>query len=245
MSLEKSINHSVVHEGGSWEYPPYIEIGPEIKVDMESRTADQIILRQTYESWNLTEDEIVTVNDYLTNFCITQLDLEGKRILDIGSGPGNFGRALRKMDIDAAVINFDSGGVFPRSMDIKGKAEQLPFADESFDLVLAHCSVPVMQATRGDPSEIPTTITEMVRVAGKNGKIKIYPGFIIKGGFSDMEAKYEALNRETLRQVEKLHAEFPEYSFRIVEIIHGPTGDSSSDSLLAALEITKKEEKIN
>lgn len=63
-------------------------------------------------------------------------DPAGLRVLDVGSGTGKYGRALAELGFDVHAVDPDSAlleiNPLPSTTD---RAEELPFADASFDLV--------------------------------------------------------------------------------------------------------------
>lgn len=65
-------------------------------------------------------------------------DPAGLRVLDVGSGTGKYGRALAELGFDVHAVDPDSAlleiNPLPSTTD---RAEELPFADASFDLVVS------------------------------------------------------------------------------------------------------------
>ena len=67
----------------------------------------------------------------------------GKRVLDVGSGPGRLVAELRQRGVRAVGLDGDpqmgrrSRAVFGRLPMVLARAEQLPFAAQSFDTILA------------------------------------------------------------------------------------------------------------
>ncbi len=86
-------------------------------------------------------------NRYLRGLSATWENFHGKKVLDIGALEGVFGDAARRRGID--VVSFDmrrrdwnrfhrSASAREGAMFVQGKAELLPFADESFDALVSH-----------------------------------------------------------------------------------------------------------
>lgn len=135
-----------------------------------------VAVEHAIEKYGLPSEEARVLCDYLPRLDISLDELGGKRILDVGSAEGYFGKALAKIDPTIEVVDFDDGrSVFKDKMDVMGRAEAMPFADGTFDLVLAHCSTPVMDARTGRMRIVPEIISEMIRVARVGGVVKIYP----------------------------------------------------------------------
>ena len=79
--------------------------------------------------------------------------MEGKRVLDIGSGSGNsFATEAAKYNVDVVSISPDfrdgtqspmiSADLVNKENTVAARAQELPFADNSFDFELALYSVP-------------------------------------------------------------------------------------------------------
>jgi ubiquinone/menaquinone biosynthesis C-methylase UbiE len=107
-------------------------------------------------------------------------DLTGKRILELGHGPGHLQAALLEKDIQ--VIGLDKSPQMSRQANrrlqkrdfkkrpglVHGDANYLPFADESFDQVVA--TFPTNYMTAGG------TLSEVYRVLSPAGGLVVIPG---------------------------------------------------------------------
>jgi SAM-dependent methyltransferase len=97
---------------------------------------------------------------------------EGQSVLDVGCGPGALTRELVNRLGLSAVAAIDPSEPFVETVrerfpgiDVRrGVAEELPYPDHRFDLVLAQLVVHFMS----DPI---AAVTEMARVAGPNGTV--------------------------------------------------------------------------
>lgn len=96
----------------------------------------------------------------------------GQRVLDVGCGPGALTAALVERLGAAAVVAIDPSAPFVAAVEARfpdvdvrsGSAERLPFADQSFHLVLAQLVVHFMT----DPV---LGLREMARVTGPGGTV--------------------------------------------------------------------------
>jgi len=115
------------------------------------------------------------------------VDLEGRSILDVGSGCGEFVQEARKHGIDAYGVDESHPNELRRPERlgyttneganneglVVGNADSLPFEDDRFDYVSSHASVPLM----GRPTEesISRHVNEMLRVVKVGGEVRISP----------------------------------------------------------------------
>lgn len=131
-----------------------------------------------------------------------------KKILDVGSGSGQFAREAKKrgfekvFSVDPAQYIMDN-----REKTVKAEAEKLPFKDSAFDLVLSLHSVPIIFAPAGRveygkprnwrefEQYVKGIIKEMLRVLKKGGEIRLCP--IVSGRLR----KIDALIRESMNRV--------------------------------------------
>jgi len=99
------------------------------------------------------------------------VDLEGRRILDIGCGVGAFVRRLLEFSPRVAGIDVDAERVIEGGKDVPDLAlalgERLPFRDGAFDVVLLH---EVLEHVTDDQA----TLREAHRVLATGGKAVIF-----------------------------------------------------------------------
>lgn len=71
--------------------------------------------------------------------------LKGKKVLDIGGRPGGkFARKAKELEVDLVTLNPELSELRPSPVHtVAGLSQELPFADESFDFVIALASVPI------------------------------------------------------------------------------------------------------
>lgn len=101
--------------------------------------------------------------------------LEGKTILDVGTGDSDFAHESRKKNL-ARVISLDADYGKNPPPDITDaiaafvQKSHLPFQDDSFDEVISSYLFQWLPE-----EDIPKALSEMLRVTNDNGMIKIYP----------------------------------------------------------------------
>ena len=106
----------------------------------------------------LADDTVLLVRDYEP--------LDGKRVLDVGGGPGYFAQAFRRAGADSVFVepSWDALGEQGRKLGygVIGDGIQLPFADRAFDV--SHSSNVLEHVT--DPQGF---VDEMIRVIRPGG----------------------------------------------------------------------------
>ncbi len=96
----------------------------------------------------------------------------GKKLLDVACGTGmgsiylaeNFGCEVTGIDVSHSKIKIARKLAEDRGVDVEfmvGDAHNLPFRDESFDIVISECTLCLLDRERA--------IEEMIRVTGRNG----------------------------------------------------------------------------
>ena len=169
----------------------------------------------------LRESDAMDFAGYLHDLDLKEENLSGKNILDIGSGNGGFKRAVEKTGLAKMCVALDEGKFNSAGMDVMGKAEKMPFKDESFDLELSRYSVPVMDATNGRFQFIPSVLREMVRVLRPGGDIKIHSICSYDSTYDEETiSKHQKMKAVVLEEIERLHDEDPELEFKLEKLVY-------------------------
>ena len=120
-----------------------------------------------------------TFERYLSVLDLNLEELKCKKILDIGAGPGEFATEAKRHGIDITSIDKVIGGTGVEKVTNKeityvaGIAEELPFKDESFDLVVS------VAAYNGVSLEdFVNRLGEVRRVLKSGGEYRFGPGII-------------------------------------------------------------------
>ncbi len=122
---------------------------------------------------NVSQEQL-TINraeTILSNLGLTWGDLKDKKILDMASGPSALAHATSILGIPAKIFSIDIDRQkewvgLPqdvKSKIVQGDAEKLPFADESFDVVLDHGGMGILG------------IKEAARTLRMGGQFRMYP----------------------------------------------------------------------
>lgn len=173
-------------------------------------------------------DEGEVVREYLDDLGLSFGALKGKRILDIGTGGGEFVRSVNVrggqatgIDTQNALRPQDESMSAKGDLFVIGNAERLPFPDSSFDFVLSHAAVPNIVSSRsvkGDTDIEKQTrriaaLREMLRVVTEEGEVRCAP--VVNS------AEYQHQSEQVADAIRAIGAE--------AEIIHEPI-DARHDS---------------
>lgn len=128
-------------------------------------------------------------------------ELKGKRMLDIGAGTAEFGATAREKGINVVSLDRfarDSKGTTPYQKEgyVVGSADHLPFADESFDIVVSHASVPLFATDREEALRF---INEIKRVLKHGGECRFGPvglGWALFPQDARIENRFEGMRED-------------------------------------------------
>lgn len=133
---------------------------------------------------------------YLEFMNLSREDLQGKNILDAGAGVANFARDIQAEGLEANVTSLDptyslsldqqldNRGMYAGPLEatpdstVAGLAEQAPFPDEIFDLIVANYSVPYHLPAKSPEQyrdHFLRVLEEFDRILKSGGEIRIYP----------------------------------------------------------------------
>jgi len=142
------------------------------------------------------EEKERTFQQYIENLHLSPEDFQ-KDILDVASGQSEFAAWAREHNAAKNIISIDSHpeGEFLDKKSAHALAEELPFADKSFDLVLSHCAIPIVYSRDYESveiqdkrtreimeREIEAGLSEMLRVLRPEGELRFNA---IPGGTDD------------------------------------------------------------
>lgn len=100
-------------------------------------------------------------------------DLQGKTLLDHCCGLGKKVQLLRQQGVDAHGVDITAFGPTPQQALHYGRAERLPFMDQTFDRVESRMGVLLWGQDNKEMCR--QTLAEMVRVTKDGGTIRIVP----------------------------------------------------------------------
>lgn len=127
-----------------------------------------------FEYIDETDEEVF--QSYVEDLDLSPEDFKGV-ILDVGSDKGQFARWAKNHHVSSSIHSLEpTDSLEKTSNGARGLAEDLPFRDEEFDLVVSNCAVPNVFINE-DRSVLKTKIldslTEFIRVIKKDGEIRL------------------------------------------------------------------------
>lgn len=105
-----------------------------------------------HEGYSESSDQIF--ERYLTELNLSEADLANKQILDVGSGSAGFAKAVQDRNIGAYVVSVEDDvrseePSYTKEGYVQARAQQLPFADNTFDMVVSVHAMPHVAALFG------------------------------------------------------------------------------------------------
>lgn len=153
------------------------------------------------------EDVEMRAMNVLRRLGVNWSDLKGRDVLEIGAGAGEIGRAAKKRGINYTSLEQDpehwkDSENFSEEMEyVVASAENIPFDDNHFDLILSHAAPPVISSTKAEAS---ATIKEAVRVLKPGGVFRFGPVYLNAAIFEESELfTTEELESDGLSDSEK------------------------------------------
>ncbi len=158
------------------------------------------------------------LENYLEAVGLDWEDLEGKQVLDIGAGLGEFGEKAKEKDVNVTSLEAkpelweEEGEPSKETPYVQGDASRLPFQDNSFDVVISRAAPPVISQSKEEVKEV---VQEAERVLSEGGEFHFGPAGLDAEIFSEEELNAEAggnfqeLNTE--QRVEKIRKKALEF----------------------------------
>lgn len=118
---------------------------------------------------------------YLMDLGLDWDNLKGKKVLDIGAGLAGFAHAGKKRGIDVVSLEaptdlWSREGLYTKGVSfILGNGKQLPFKNETFDMIVARSAIHSLVEIQEDLDEV---ISEAKRVLKPGGEFRFGPGNI-------------------------------------------------------------------
>lgn len=175
------------------------------------------------EGYNLTADYYAKKEKYWDSFekdrVLPMLEnVAGKKVLDVGAGTGRL--ALRLAKLGAEVTALDVSGEMLKRIKTKdprlkikiGEAEDLPLADENFDIVIATFLIVHLKDLRVFFDEVYRVLKPGGRFLLSNINQRKAPEVKIKGGLVQIESYYHR-PEAVIEELERLAFKIEKNSF--------------------------------
>lgn len=145
------------------------------------------------------ENQEEYLENYLNAVGLTWEELKNKKVLDMGADLGNFADKAKEKNIDAISLEKfpeireeeERRTLAKKAPYVRGDMEELPFNDNSFDIIISRAAPPVVACSNKE--QVEKIIKEAKRVLSPGGKFHFGPGGLDANIFSDEELD-EAVN---------------------------------------------------
>lgn len=158
-----------------------------------------------YEPENYPEETDEQVfQSYLSDLNLSPDDLE-KKMLDVGSGYAQFAKWAKDHSISEKIFSLDSKGRFiETSKSVIANAKAIPFADNSFELVISNSSMPQVLLNKDATQmqvDVHRVFEELLRVSVQTGEIRL--GNVILGGKEDVRVQMTSIVQQELERIKR------------------------------------------
>lgn len=188
------------------------------------------------ESIAIYETPEETFKRYVEYLDLSPEDLK-KKTLDVGSNNAQFAKWAKDQGINSEIYSLEPGNVEMVETDksVRGSSDEIPYDDESFELVISNNAVPQPGFFGDDKKSIKKSLEEMLRVLKKGGEMRLSP---IR--FDNFEFDWQKTGKEALDQV--IQELVKEYDIEVdkVEKEHKAIKAEDEDQNYAILKINKK-----
>lgn len=155
------------------------------------------------------EDYREETDEEVFQFYMNDLDLSpedfNKKILDVGSGSAQFAKWAEEHNLSKDIYSIDPKGNFSeKKRSAVADARQIPFPDNTFDLVISNGSMPHILLD-GEPdvvrADVQKVFNELLRVSKDNGEIRL--GSVILGGKEKRQIIIDSVIQEELEKIKE------------------------------------------
>jgi ubiquinone/menaquinone biosynthesis C-methylase UbiE len=115
--------------------------------------------------------------NYVEDLRLTSEDFQ-KKILDVGAGSAQFAKWAKDHGVSSEIYSIEpeEGRLMEREKGVIGVAEKLPFADESFDLLVSTAAIPNVYIGEDEhilKAKVTGAFSEIVRVLKSGGEARL------------------------------------------------------------------------
>ncbi|MFC1598872.1 class I SAM-dependent methyltransferase [Patescibacteria group bacterium] len=144
---------------------------------------------------------------YLEALSLTEEDLKDKEILDVGAGPAIFAKYAKEKGISDSIFSLDpEDEPQEKTKAVYAKVENLPYKDESFDMVMSSGAYPYVASIGETDSNIiekklKDGLNEMIRVVRSGSEIRLGPlGFSTAPDFKQVNDLFDDLLQDLIKK---------------------------------------------
>jgi ubiquinone/menaquinone biosynthesis C-methylase UbiE len=125
--------------------------------------------QEASEELEKTDEEVFI--EYVRDLELSPEDFD-KKILDVGAGGAEFAKWAKEHGISSEIYSLESSQELKeKTKAVRGLAEQLPFAENAFDLVVSNAAIPNIFLWR-DKAKVRESFLEALRVVKPGGEVR-------------------------------------------------------------------------
>ncbi|MEK7191969.1 MAG: class I SAM-dependent methyltransferase [Patescibacteria group bacterium] len=115
--------------------------------------------------------------EYMEDLKLSPEDFN-KKILDVGAGSAQFAKWAKEHGVSSEIYSLEprKENLIEKEKGVVAKAETMPFADESFDLIVSNAAIPNIylgESSESIQKKIRSSLDEMMRVLKSGGEIRL------------------------------------------------------------------------
>jgi hypothetical protein len=169
------------------ELPPYIQT----RTINEGQKASQELISKLAKELEIPILEAIALVTYTRGLDMPISDYENsRRILDAGAGLDKLKSVLEKLRISSSVTSLDNMKNLRKqspTIDVQGEIQSLPFANESFDTIVANYAIPWTIDKDVDPNFMSNQLTELIRTLKTGGTLRYRPIRMYRAEMRDLQ----------------------------------------------------------
>ena len=115
--------------------------------------------------------------EYMEDLKLSPEDFN-KKILDVGAGSAQFAKWAKEHGVSSEIYSLEprKENLIEKEKGVVAKAETMPFADESFDLIVSNAAIPNIylgESSESIQKKVRSSLDEMMRVLKSGGEIRL------------------------------------------------------------------------
>ena len=151
-----------------------------------------------------TDEEVF--QNYMEDLRLSPEDFD-KKILDVGSGSSQFAKWAKDHHVSSQIFSLEpKQEPKEKTKSVQGKAEAMPFQDETFDIVVSNASIPNVflgESPETVKERVKNSLFELMRVTKFGGEIRL--GRVLKGEVYESQKALVLALDETFAELQQDH----------------------------------------